>query len=49
MEGGMKVSDASRKFDIPVPVILHESVFEGALETFSAPVGRNPLISMIKK
>jgi len=22
MEGGMKVSDASRKFDIPVPVIL---------------------------
>ena len=45
MEGGMKVSDASRKYDIPVPVILQwkKRLFEGALETFSAPVGRKPV------
>jgi transposase-like protein len=44
MEGGMKVSDASRKYDITVPVILQwkKRLFEGAVETFSAPVGRKP-------
>lgn len=33
MEGGLKVSDASKKYDIPVQVILQwkKRLFEGAL------------------
>lgn len=44
MEGGLKVSEASRKYDIPVKVILQwkKRLFEGALETFSSPGGRKP-------
>ena len=40
----MKLSDASRKYDIPVQVILQwkKRLFEGALETFSSSGGRKP-------
>ena len=44
MERVTKVSDASKKYDIPVPIILQwkKRLFELVLETFSAPVWRKP-------